>query len=160
MGSLNMISFNLTDSFRMNPSPRSKTPTNYSPSTKPCHHSWGPCPKDLSHHSSRSSITDRARRRSGSPWGLASSSSSMSSPVVRKIRLRKNVMVENDMRQERCATYIPPSLTQPCFRATSLDHLDSSSTGGHKLCIYIPQQSDYSCSAAADVKSKKTFFVC
>eukprot|EP00092_Neocalanus_flemingeri_P064882 GFUD01078809.1.p1 GENE.GFUD01078809.1~~GFUD01078809.1.p1 ORF type:complete len:291 (+),score=87.21 GFUD01078809.1:120-992(+) len=113
------------------PLPRSKTPTNSSMSTKRCHHSWGPCPKDFTHHSSRSTSMERTTRRSGSPWGYSSSSSSGGSPVVRKIRLRSSKVSDEDGRYER---------------ANSLDHLNNSSTQyltrttGHKLCIYVQHE--------------------
>ena len=95
------IQDDLTHAPKMTLPIRPKTPTSSSTSTKRCHHSWGPCPKDFSYHSSRSSSVDRSRRRSGSPWGWSSSSSSTSSPVVRKMRLRKHNMAEKDERSER-----------------------------------------------------------
>ena len=93
---------------RSHPPPRSKTPTNSSTSSKRCHHSWGPCPKDFTHHSSRSTSMERTTRRSGSPWGYSSSSSSGGSPVVRKIRMRNSKVSDEEERCERLVSCFLP----------------------------------------------------
>lgn len=67
---------------------------------KPCQHVWGPCSADHSPHTSRSSSVERHSRGPGSPWTWASTATT--SPVSRKIKIRKNMMInEKETKSER-----------------------------------------------------------
>jgi len=105
-------------------------------SSRPCHHTRGPCANDHSYHTSRSKVPPRsnsAGRRGGqntphraeSPWQYGTIVSTSTSPVQRKIQ-----RVAQD--RERAKS-----------RATSMERLSSSSSTlssrspGHKLCIYV-----------------------
>jgi len=114
-----------------------------SASSRPCHHVWGPCAADHSHHhgrsggethQSRASSTSRTSGRSSSPWGYSSSGSSGSSPVIKKIRNVKEV--KRDSNYKRSANTVSRMLpsSPPVYKSSV-----SSDTGRHKLCISVNQ---------------------
>merc|ERR1719483_1038826 len=82
--------------------------------SKPCHHVWGPCAADhthhharsVHHHHSRSSSTGRSSGRSSSPWDFSSSGSSGSSPIVKKIKDKKEGSTKT--KHKRSSTKILP----------------------------------------------------
>jgi len=112
---------------------------------RPCHHVWGPCANDHTHHhsrggqdeahnqQSRSSSTGRTSTRSRSPWGYSSSSSSGSSPVARKTMKMKEKLSGNGKYNRTSSMDLLTN--NPVYQSNV-----TSRTEGHKLCIYVNQK--------------------